>query len=68
MHNLEKGCISFGLAKRFYDSLALFQQSLGWRMPIVFSSAKVRSQNIIQMDDLVNELIVRRNTLDEKLY
>lgn len=68
MHNLEKRCIAFGLTERFNDSLALFQQALGWRMPIVFSSAKVRSQNIIQLDERLSELILERNTLDEKLY
>lgn len=68
MHNLEKRCVAFGLTELFDESLAVFQKVLGWRLPIVYSSAKVRSKNIIEPNERLYELISEYNVLDQKLY
>ncbi|NEQ81551.1 MAG: hypothetical protein F6K26_15235 [Moorea sp. SIO2I5] len=51
MHNLEHKFVAFGLTEPFDESLAVFQEVLGWRLPIIYSSAKVRSKNIIEPND-----------------
>ncbi|MEO1390533.1 MAG: hypothetical protein AAFV85_24650 [Cyanobacteria bacterium J06634_6] len=68
MHNLEKEFLAFGLTDRFDESLAVLSQSLGWRFPILYSSAKVRSKNLIEPSNQLSELISESNLLDAKLY
>lgn len=68
MKNLEKEFLAFGLTERFDESLVVLTEALGWRLPTLYSSAKVRSTNLIEPSDRLNRLILESNLLDVKLY